>query len=479
MNTALRNTLILVVLVLLAGIVYWQSRPEAPPPVQPAQRTAAGADAASSQAMEEAVTPKAGAVGECSADSAWFPHSQTQRTNDAAFRSISNCVFHQWAWQNFLWLTQDVDGQPRFLSFATPESLLGKAPTGMLPRMGKSDSPETFDEFLQAGTDGIFVAHNGRSVYYSQYLDPTFVNFVQSNNLTDPAVLRALDPYTTFPIEGTTGAMELKVSWQVVTEGFDASTMFTMQTEVAKLVNRDGQIVIDTSQTETVTVALVGFHIAGVVAGHPEMIWATFEHQANAPNVPPGLALDQPVSDQDFTFYSAGTTLAECNVNNSSDGQLQLDEATQTLSPVTQACRQYQFGNADGVNSNNDKNIQALNASVAALFDPSDVWQNYAEVGAIWFKETSDISSTDPTKEHLQPGLSLATDDLLTGSLSLSNATIETFTQVASTENNCFRCHNTMQQFPPKVGLQPLPASNLNISHALQNLYFWSQEDAQ
>ncbi|MCB0245901.1 MAG: hypothetical protein KDI12_20980, partial [Anaerolineae bacterium] len=174
------------------------------------------------------------------AETNWFPHSQTQRTDDSAFPNSSNCDFHQWAWQNFLWLTQEVNGQPRFLSFATPDSLLGNAPRGMLPRMAKSDSPESLDEYLQAGTDGIFVAHNGRSVYYSQYLDQTFVDFVQSNNLTDPTALQALikaNPATNFPIEGTAGAMELKVSWLVVSDGFDASNMFTMQTEIVKLVN--------------------------------------------------------------------------------------------------------------------------------------------------------------------------------------------------------------------------------------------------
>jgi len=469
MNTALRNTLILVVLAFVAGIFFWQNKQSASSTESP---TTTASDGTPPKAVVDAVIEKSGDIGECDAETNWFPHSQTQRTDDSAFPNSSNCDFHQWAWQNFLWLTQEVDGQPRFLSFATPDSLLGNEPRGMLPRMAKSDSPESLDEYLQAGTDGIFVAHNGRSVYYSQYLDQTFVNFVQSNNLTDPTALQALikaNPATNFPIEGTAGAMELKVSWLVVTDGFDASNMFTMQTEIAKLVNKNGQIVIDTSQTEEVTVALVGFHIAGIVAGHPEMIWATFEHQRNAPNVMPGLPLDQPVSDQDYTFYSANTTLAECNVNNTSDGLLKLDQQTQTLSPITQACRQYQFGNAAGVNTINDKNIQTLNASVAKLFDPTDVWKNYAEVGAVWFKGTN----------TLQPGLSIATDELLAGSLSLSNATIETFTQVASTENNCFRCHNTMQQFPPKVDLQPLPASNLNISHALQNIYFWSQEDAQ
>ena len=466
MNVAVRVLLFTVVLAVAAG-VYWQyNRSSA------TSELAHSGSQTPSKAVVDAVIEKSGDSGNCPAEASWFPHSQTQRTDDSAFTSSSNCEFHQWAWQNFLWLTQAVNGQPRFLSFATPESLLGKERVGLLPRMTKGDATESFDEFLQAGTDGVFVAHNGRSVYYSQYLDQTFVDFVQTNNLTDPASLQALiaaNPSTSFPVTGTAGAMELKVSWMVVTDADDVSDMFTMQTQVAKLVNSNGQIVIDTSQTEEATVALVGFHIAGVVAGHPEMIWATFEHRRNAPNVAPGLALDAVVSTGDYTFYSGGTPLSQCNVNNASDGQLTLDEASQTLSPITQACRQYQYGNAAGVNTINDKNIEALNSSVSALFDPSDIWRNYAEVGAVWFKGT----------DTLQPGLAIASDELLTGSLSLSNSTIETFTQLASTEDNCFRCHNTMQQFPPQVDLQPLAASNLNISHALQNIYFWSQEDAQ
>ena len=365
-----------------------------------------------------------------------------------------------------------MDGEPRFTTFASPESLLGLEQPGFLPRMSKSNSPESFDEFLQAGTDGIFVAHNGRSVYYSQYLDKTFVNFVVSKDLTNPAALQALikaDSSTTFPIEGTAGSMELKVSWMIVEEGDDVSDMFTMQTEVAKLVNQNGTITIDLSQTQPATVALVGFHIAGIVKGHPEMIWATFENKRNAPNVAPGTSLEDPVSDQNFTFYTANTTLADCNVNYSSSNQTVLDEATQTLTPITQTCRQYEYGNVDGVNKINDGNIKKLNASVAGLFDPTDIWSNYQEVGAIWFNATN----------ALNPGMTIATDTLLTGSLSLSNSTIETFTQIASTENNCFRCHNTMQELPPSMDLDPLPASNLNISHALQNIYFWSQENAQ
>ena len=469
------NIIIVITLVIILGVATWYFQSK-----DSTNLTVAATDSTSKISIDsntdkkeiiKAVIDKSGDTGDCLAEPSWFPHDSTKRTNDAAFASSSNCEFHQWAWQNFLWLTQEVNGEPRFMSFASPESLIGQERPGMLPRMAKSNSSESFDEFLQAGTDGIFIAHNGRAVYYSQYLDETFVGFVKKNKLTEPSTLHSFvtaNPSTSFPIENTSGAMELKASWMIVEPGDDVSDMFTTQTEIAKLANQNGKIVIDTSQVETVTVALVGFHIAGIVEGHPEMIWATFEHVRNAPNVPTNLPLEDVVSKDNFTFYTENTTLADCNVNYASSNQLKLDEATQEFSPITQACRFYQYGNQSGVNTINDGNIKDLNTSVGALLNDSDIWKNYQEVGAIWFKG----------ENKLEPGMSLATDTLLAGSLSLSNSTIETFTQVASTENNCFRCHNTLQQLPPHLGpLEPLPASNLNISHALLNIYFWSQED--
>lgn len=428
------------------------------------------------------------AEADCSAQENWFPHQQTPRPDDAAFVSSSNCVFHQWAWQMFLWLTQEVDGQPRFLGFVSPLSLVqaqprllgldsSHSPGGMqsnelLPRVTKSPTPRTIDEYLQAGTEGILIDQDGRAVYASQYVNPTYADFITGNDLTDPAKVRAMHPATMFPITDRKGAMELKASWKIVGQGEDASTMFTMDAEIAKLVNRGGKIVIDPSKTLPVKVALVGFHIGGVVQGHPEMIWATFEHRNNAPNVPAKATADTVVSKQDFTFYRAGTTYANCNRNPAKSSQLRLDEATQKLSPVTQVCRRYEFGNAaDSTDSSvitNDSNIKMLNASVAQGLDSKDVWKNYFEVGAIWFLDGS----------KLKPGLNLADDALLTGSLLLSNATVETFTQTQSTMANCFRCHNTQQEFPPKMNLEPLPPTNLNISHAFQNIYFWSQETA-
>lgn len=410
-------------------------------------------------------------AADCTAMDSWFPHVNTPRPDDSAFQSTSNCVFHQWSWQMFLWLTQDVDGQPRFMGLDAPQNLLKMSQRGgaMFPRMSKSQTPESFDEYLQAGTDGIMVAHNGRAIYYSQYINPTFSDFIKSNDLTDPAKVLAMDPNTTFPIMGTAGAMELKASWMIVTDPDEVDGMFTTKSEVAKLVNRGGKIVIDPSQVEEVTLALVGFHIGGIVNGHPEMIWATFEQVNNAPNIPPGAPLEEAASDQNFTFYDAGTIIGKCNINPASSNKLVLNEETQNLQPITQVCRQYEFGNAPGDNTQNDGNIAELNKDVGSKLASTDVWRNYREVGAIWFN----------TIDGLKPGLDLATDELLTGSLKLSNSTIETFTQRASVMENCFRCHNTEQEIAPSTTLSSLPATNLNISHAFQNIFFWSQETAK
>ena len=428
----------------------------------------------------------------------WFPHEDTPRPSDDSFDDNTICNFHIWSWQMFLWLTQDHNGQPRFLSFETPYSVLGiENREVLLPTLHKGTHTENFDEYLQAGPDGILVDHNGNPVYYSQYLDENFVQFIKDNDLTNPAAVRALKADTSF----TPGVLEIKASWRIVEQGEDVSDVFTRKSSVYALKKSKGKIVVNTAVKRDVTLALVGFHIGGVVEDHPEMIWATFEHKSNAPNVEPGIRPTDIVSTEDYSFYTANTEYTNCN----DPSGVTLNEATQKLSPVTQVCRQYTFGNAkndpststvpDGTNpenqyaldnklnnsilsniTTNTENIISLNTIVRERLD--DVFANYREVGAIWFAG----------KNRLEPGMHLTTDlggpkdapnQLLIGSLKLSNATIETFTQVASAQENCFRCHNTVGVTNPKGeadGIVGLKAMNLNISHAFLNMYFWSQE---
>ncbi len=421
----------------------------------------------------------AAAASDCTAPADWFPHSQTPRPDDNA-DFTSNCDFHQWSAQMFLWLTQTMpDGQLRFEHFARPAALLpadgGEPPpydqvagsaVATMPRVAKSDDPTLLNEVNQAGSLGIMVDPHNRAVYYSMYVNQTFYDFVRENGLYDPDTFYQASDTLDFPV----GSLELKASWKIL-DGDDASGdegWYTREMTIAELAEKDGAVVVDPSKTETVEVALVGFHIAGVVHQHPEFIWATFEHRDNAPTLTDqqlAAYLDasqssinqQPVSNQSFTFYRAGTKFVDSNQNNV--GLLKLtDPSEQTLEPVTDAFIQYAQGG--GKDSNRD-NVRSLNRSLhQQLSDP--VFDTYDYGGAIWLA----------ANDGLVPNSTL--QDLITGSTALSNVTMETFTQKVLEQNNCFGCHNTMQRFPQQTGtgVKPLPGKNLNVSHILVNNYF-------
>ncbi len=404
----------------------------------------------------------------CPADDDWFPHSATPPADDAGFTGTTACDFHKWAWQTFLWLTQDDgSGRPRFLSFPSPQDLRnpgtgakGGKPPLFMPRTVKSMHGGPVDEIAQAGSSGLLVDQQGRAVYYSQYIDPTYVSFIRDNRLTSRAAIAGFSPTTPFPVS----TKELKVSWKIATPAEAASgRFFTIRAQVARLTHdAKGRIVADPTHPLPATLALVGFHVVGTVAGHPEMIWATFEHADNAPD----LTVNDPspdmiVSRRNWTFYRAYTPYRECNVNAVETGGLTLDEATQTLSPVTQACQLHPYGvdprPTSPAEAANRRAIIDLNRSVLArLSREGGVWAHYFESGAIWFKH----------RDSLKPGLALADDTLLTGSLKLANTTMETFTQDSIGTQNCFRCHNTLsfQGGPPNL--------DLDISHAFIGYFF-------
>lgn len=427
--------------------------------------------------------------GEMGNIKSWFPHSQTPEPDGNTFQSSSFCEFNAWAWQTFLWITQEEKGQPRFLNYPSPYEFLGIESREVLkPHTGHT----VFDEIAQAGPDGILVDQNGNVVYYSQYLNPEWVQFIKSNKLMVPAVVQAMDPNTEFPIN----AVEYKASWRIVEEGEDTSNVFTMKHDVYGLKNQAGKIVVDTNNIRNVELALVGMHIAGVVKNHPEMIWATFEHNKNSPVVPAVFTPSTVIADSgDYTFFDTdppqttpamSNTYAGCNINYVASPYMKLDEANQKLSPITQVCLQYKNGSMENYDlspdpdinksvqssiDGNQKSIIELNGIVQKnLSEENSLWANYHEVGSIWFIHDN----------ALKPGMTLQTDfdqegkQFLIGSLALSNSTIETYTQFASTQNNCFRCHNTEQRLLGD-GLVSLKASNLNISYAFSNIYTWAQ----
>jgi hypothetical protein len=179
---------------------------------------------------------------------------------------------------------------------------------------------------------------------------------------------------------------------------------------------------------------------------------------------------DDVVSDKDWTFYKANTPFKDCNVNSAAAGALKLDAAKQTLSPVTQACRIIPYGG--GRQETNVANIKTLNESAQSQL--KDVWNNYFEVGAIWFSSANALKPNctfQPGSLECRPA-SAPDQAILTGSTQLSNTTVETFTQSQSAQDNCFACHNTVQVISQNTRAPSLPGLNVGLSHVLINDYF-------
>jgi hypothetical protein len=449
----------------------------------------------------------------CGADPGWFPVTELPKFQKPD--PDVDCEFYRPAWQYLLYLTQEaVPGSgPRLLDLDRTDDLFGhpaisrfpKAHKGVLalaPRVALDRDPMVGAEINQAGSKGILVDQStGRAVYYSVHFNEVFSKFIRDHKLDDALNLKNAPPDLEFP----RGAAEIKTSWRILPDNDPGDGFITAKATISKLASVGGEVVIDSNATEAnKTVALLGIHVVFVLDGHPEFIWATFEHDNNAPELnrtrvttPPGAAADETVVDnaKSWTLYHQGTAAKDCNIGNKGSKQkVTLNAAQQTLSPVTQVFRRFHFGNDDEPCVIETLNQSVHNQLTAALqtLPPGDnktrmgALRNYSLRGAMWlnnpayFREDVDVALLD----ELNPS-----SKILGGDPQLSNAAIETFTQPwnAATGNPasrnskfCFDCHRTMPDSRTVGSLQiTLGPKRLNVSQTLVQRYFQAQEQLQ
>ena len=451
----------------------------------------------------------------CKANAAWFTATAPPGTSEPP--ADSECAFYQRSWEMFIWLTAEDSAthQPRFIGFTTPDELFVKpkppgpspsdqpltllskiaktsrltisAKDGAVKRLGMglrlaknpmeitADRPEIDAGVIQAGSKGAVVDSNGRTLYFAQHVDPVFEAYVKQHHFDQASNLAAAKPDDAFP----PGSIELKSSWRVKQPNETGNGFIMVKATVPKLVKdhqNDNDIIVSLTETRDEDMLLVGLHVVFVTVGHPEFVWATFEHKDNAPDLGgPGqgtgaaTATGSPApvdSTRSYTFYKQGTPAKECNIagtlTGTGLGRLTLNEADQTLQPVSNIFREFRFG---GEPTPEDEIID-LNDDVHRLTPQGSPIASYILIGALWMNE--------PTMKPFRAGLDfgdigseLADRTRFAGETKLSNATMETFTQ---TENNCFSCHDTKSK---RVGanLQPFPATLLGVSHILRDAY--------
>lgn len=308
----------------------------------------------------------------------------------------------------------------------------------------------------QAGGNGVLLAQNGSLVYYASVVNDVYAYLLtgtKDGGITPPptqfpTTQAALDKIVafaqahgvTFP-DAEALAIEVKSAW-VETTGLDASKYVTVKATIPTY-DTSSSAQWTPNGTKDATLAMVGMHVVGSAKGHPEMIWATFEHVDNTPNAAYSYVN---TSSQTISVpqHTAGTWLFS---HSNSAGPFNTERmffdspnivavGGQTIG-ASDTIRWKAWGAASDVAPNplvssagSNTEIIAINNSVLGQLAGGDLRKNYIMTGATWT-----IGGAAPSGGNE------------VGTSSMANTTMETYQQGDNNKkaggSNCFSCHGS------------------------------------
>lgn len=396
-----------------------------------------------------------------------------------------DCDFHEWSWEAFVWATSMINGQPRFMSLFTMDDLIPapqkagarKAGHHTLKLAARSAHPGLDDKTEVAGAiveaDGnMLVAPNGYPVLASVHMNASYLKTAKANMMYNDGYRNNTDATSYFEV----GAAIFKATWMrydndsEIPQGAYTTVADVPVLKIDPITNN----VVTTGTFKRAKVALLGLHVVGQTKGHPEFLWATFEHNSNSPRVTDGAFQPSPSTfySGNFTLYQAGTTYDKVNLQNQAGSaqSLNFDVASQRFSPSTNVVLQNQTG-GETFSPDGPLNIAAVNHAGQITLgglkgNPTSTFANYGLIGTVWMNEGV-YSLSNPDWEKIGQANAV-------GSVNLANSTAETFQQsagvpaTASGNNNCFSCHNPV---PFSSAQPPVPYKMKNrliaISHVV------------
>lgn len=303
-----------------------------------------------------------------------------------------------------------------------------------------------------------------------------------------------------FP-DGDALAVEIKLSW------VDASTLpnnaqgYITTRALVPTYNTSNSADWVPTQPQLTMVALVGAHFVGSAKGHPEMIWATFEHARNTPLATyqynsGGKTVTVPQNTTGSWVFAANGAAAPYNVQkatlcpdasqptpecpSSKNGHIVAFPA-KTILPPTNVLRMKPWGVAsNGIPNNEDKtpaasnteiisidtNVQAQLSAGGASADPR---YNYLMIGSTWTFGGGQPSLLSPNPAYPNNAANPPSPPPynVVGTSMLFNSTMETFQQGSDgtfkTGFNCFSCHSDV------TGNVTKPASTF-VSHIFDGI---------
>lgn len=374
----------------------------------------------------------------------------------------NDCDFYSWGAQMFLWLTSPLGSEHVFDSSMFYDVVAtGHQEFSFVPSGGgganalavRTVKPEEIGGTGQAGGGDVLISQRGSLVYYgihandiyawyhSGYGAGAFSGPMASEFPTTETDVDAIAAYAKMSFaDKNASTMELKTSW-VDAGTVDASRFVVISAQVPAF-EKHSDTQWTANGTEVKELAMVGMHIAAPVLGHPELVWISYEHLANAPmaeyqyNTRLSRTTVPYDSSGTWTFLPTGASIPATITSVATSTGGDIVAAGGATIGASDSVQKNPWGSAPGAADKIDSNtdLVSLNASlIAMLARMDDVRGNYYQLGGIWT-----ASGQLPDGDG---------DDDIRGGDRLANSTLETFHQDQDENNgsrtrNCFSCHN-------------------------------------
>jgi hypothetical protein len=300
----------------------------------------------------------------------------------------------------------------------------------------------------QAGGGRVLMAQNGSLVYYLTSVNDVFAYLrtgAENGGIVPkptqfPTTQTELNKIIAFAtangrtiIDPEALAIEVKTSW-IEAAGLPNPSDFIKIRATIPTYDKSNPTLWVLNGEKTTSLAMVGMHVVGSTAGHPEMLWGTFEHVSNTPN-----------SDYTYRNSLGNNTLVPQDTagnwlfcQNNSAGpfnqwhmQVNGDDIAaipgSSISP-SDTIRRKAWGKA-AINASSNAELISITNSVRDKLIAGDVRGNYVHTGTTWT-----IGGAAPNGGN-EVGTNL-----------MCNTTMETYDQGTNNGDNgmnCFTCHNS------------------------------------
>ncbi len=335
----------------------------------------------------------------------------------------------------------------------------------------------------QAGGGGVLMTQNNSLVYYTTQVNDVFAYFLtgqknSANGLapnwapvpdkfpTTAANLAQITAFAatkgkTFP-DANALAIEVKSAWVEASAVPDASKYITMTATIPTYDTSNPDHWVPNG-SKSALLAMVGMHVVGSTKGHPEMIWATFEHFGNTPNASYTYTRSNNLNkvvpqDAGGPWLFAGTPpLTPFNEEHMNVNTPPNIDAVNPFSISPSSTLRVNPWGSPGASAAKNTEVIAINNSVLGMLLGGDVRKNYMFNGATWT-----IGGASPAGANE------------VGTNQMANTTMETYDQ----PSNCFSCHHTNTVSVSHIfgPLKPLFTSGPASIYATKIQPIWDQK---